>query len=83
MSGSYIVHIEVKHYPKHCEDDEQRLHAADKLVDTGNPRQMVLDSLRGFADQLEERWAREDRIDAMRQRREDAKAAWEEKRRGK
>ena len=73
------VYIDVRHYQRHLEDREQRESTAFKLVDTGNPHQMVLDALRGFADDLEQKWAKEG-VEAERiRRRDEAKARWQER----
>jgi len=78
--GTYEVYIDVRHHKRHLDDWEERESTALKLVDTGDPHQMVLDALRGFADELEAKWAREAEQKAAEQRRADARAAWEERR---
>lgn len=80
-SGSYEVYVDVRHHPKHNDDFEQRESTAFKFVDTGNPREMVLNALREFADDLEARWAREDEEAEKVRRRDEAKALWEERNR--
>jgi len=50
--GTYEVHISVEHYPRHNEDYAEKLSTADKLVDTGDPKQMVADTLRRFAAEI-------------------------------
>jgi hypothetical protein len=83
VSGTYEVFIEVRHHQRHLEEYAEVLHSADKLVDTGDPQQMVVDALRGFADELEERWTREREAAAATARRADAIAAWEERQRAR
>lgn len=81
-SGSYEVYVDVRHHPRHNEDWEKRESTAFRFVDTGDPHEMVLNALRGFADELEERWARQDAEKAETRRRDEAKARWEEEHRG-
>jgi hypothetical protein len=53
----YEVYIDVRHHPKHGDDDEQRESTAFKLadVDYDYPLKAVANCLRDFADELDER----------------------------
>lgn len=50
---SYEVYIDIIHHKKHCDDYEEKLTTAFKLVDTGKPNEMVADALRRFANEIE------------------------------
>lgn len=81
MSRSYEVYVDVRHHPKHCDDWEERESTAFKFADTGDPREMVLNALRGFADDLEKHWAKEAAEAERVRRRDEARARWEERQR--
>lgn len=50
---TYEVYIDVRHHPRHNDEDESVESTAFKLADYDAPLKMVADCLRDFADELE------------------------------
>lgn len=50
--GTYEVFVDVSSHKRHNEDNERKDSTCYKLVDTGNPDQMIADGLREFASKI-------------------------------
>jgi hypothetical protein len=78
--GTYEVYIDVRHYPRHAEDWQERQATAFKLRDSGHPQELVVYALRSFASDLEKKHSDEPEYQAAQECRAQWTAEWESKR---
>lgn len=51
--STYEIFLDATFHRRHCEDWKGKLSRCWKLVDTGKPREMMANALRGLADEVE------------------------------
>ena len=78
---SYEVYITVEHHPRHCDDWAEKESTAFKFADGPTPKDLVVQALRMFADELEGKWESEEAEGERQRQRDEARVRWEERNR--
>lgn len=77
--GTYEIYITVRHHKRHLDDWEERESTAFKLMDTGDPQQMVIDALHSFAEDLAARRGKQKADEELERQRDERTAKYEER----